>query len=147
MTPISDAEGEVSYVVGILVKINSRYATIEQNDGTITKVGKTKIEPMEHKKPSAKKKTVKKGDVEESNRIASDYEYTKCKAASGRVSYDNADDLAVKLRGKTLEDAYKMVAELIGVDIKELITKYQHLNPGQQRMCIGNRARGFIRNN
>lgn len=86
-------------------------------------------------------------------RIAENYEYNECRAASGRKSCDNGDEIALNLRGKPLEHVYEIVSEIIseGTDekpediLKQLMIKYSHLNPGQQRMCLGNRLRGFYR--
>lgn len=55
---------------------------------------------------------------------------------------DVGDDVAVMLReAKTLDGVYQVGAEYLGVPEQELRAKYAHLNPGQQRMNIGNRMR------
>lgn len=55
---------------------------------------------------------------------------------------DVGDEVAVKLRGAgSLDDVYRVGAEYLGVPEEELRAKYGHLNPGQQRMNIGNRMR------
>lgn len=55
---------------------------------------------------------------------------------------DVGDPVAVKLREcKTLDDVYITGAEYLGVSELELRAKYGKLNPGQQRMNIGNRMR------
>jgi len=54
---------------------------------------------------------------------------------------DIGDQVAEALRGKTLDDAYKIAAKWLGARIDELKSKYGHLNPGQQRMNLGNRMR------
>ena len=147
-------------------------AKIDLGDGEVINVGKTKIELATPKK-SAKKAAVgivcsncgntntmeqlsaNKGHCHDCNedlaqettgRIAEGHEYTQCKAHSGRTSCDNADDVASKLRGLSLEDAYTVVAKTMKMSEKDLIAKYAHLNPGHQRMCIGNRLRGYLRN-
>lgn len=189
MTPVTDSDGEVSYVFGVLKDINSRFAKIDV-DGEMIRVGKSKIELVEHKvtKPAkikAKIKTVKVeptecphcgddaihhyktlpveadvpkleyvcvccgeefGDrIKHTGRIAENYEYKPCVAASGRMSCDNADDVAAILRGRPLEEVYQIVADMMKTDIADLATRYQHLNNGQQRMNLGNRLRGFLR--
>ena len=63
------------------------------------------------------------------------------KTASGRASFDIADTVANKLRGKTLDEVYAIAAPKLGESIKALRARYEHLNPGQQRMCVGNRLR------
>lgn len=86
--------------------------------------------------PKKGSKTIKTGD----------YNYTPCVAASGRASKDNDDMVAQKLRGQDLRLVYKIVAAEIEVSVTELKAKYGHLNPGQQRMCLGNRLRGHYKN-
>jgi len=168
ITPITDGEGQAEYVTGKLVSINSRYAKIDLGDKVIN-VGKSKIELVDP--PKATKKVTKKpteikcggcgtiaedGDEEcsecgealeleddEGGRIADEYEYKQAIAASGRTSCDTGDQVADTLRGKTLDEAYAIVAKVIGDTQKALKARYQHLNPGHQRMCIGNRLRGF----
>ena len=65
--------------------------------------------------------------------------------ATGNKSLDNGDTIAQMLRGADLETVYKIGAKELGVKIEELKLKYGHLNPGQQRMNVGNRIRGAIR--
>lgn len=65
--------------------------------------------------------------------------------ATGNKSLDNGDTIALLLRGADLETVYSIGAKELGVSVEALKTKYQHLNPGQQRMNIGNRIRGAIR--
>lgn len=60
---------------------------------------------------------------------------------SGRKAYDIGDKVADRLRGKTLEEAYVIAAKALNESVKELASRYGHLNPGQQRMCLGNRMR------
>lgn len=66
-------------------------------------------------------------------------------AASGKKSRDTGDAVAKDLRGMTLVDTYKRVASILDTDVTELVNKYNHLNEGQQRMCLGNRLRGHYR--
>lgn len=60
---------------------------------------------------------------------------------SGRKAFDIGDKTADRLRGKTLEEAYVVAAKALGESVKDLASRYGHLNPGQQRMCLGNRMR------
>lgn len=71
--------------------------------------------------------------------------YTKTKMADGSTHLDNGDVVAQQLRGKTLEEVYEVVADKLGCSEKELLARYGHQNPGQQRMCLGNRLRGFYK--
>lgn len=187
--PVSDAEGEVSYIIGELTDLNSRYATIKQSDGTITKVGKSKIE-LAAPAPEPRKSTRRahacpkcKGtdqvwdyasvrntqgikdhpfasmtrrfwcmdcDCEWGGKINKTtierpVHYVAVKAASGRASADNGDATAQMLRGMTLPEVYDKAAEVLGVKRADLESRYIHLNPGQQRMNLGNRIRKALR--
>lgn len=125
--PVTDGKNENGFVIGMLKAINSRYATIE-TDGKTIKVGKTKIELIEIEEPVTKIKKEQTG--------------VTCRAASGRISRDNNDTVAAALRGKSLESAYDIAAKHLKTKAITLKLKYGHLNPGQQRMCLGNRIRG-----
>lgn len=64
------------------------------------------------------------------------------KTAGGNVSVHCGDEVAQKLVGKSLDQVYAMAARACKVDEKELRAKYKGLNPGMQRMNLGNRIRG-----
>lgn len=68
--------------------------------------------------------------------------YETTKAEDGRRLVDCGDDVATQLRGLDLDGVYRAVAKAIGTPEKELRAKYSHLNPGMQRMNLGNRLRG-----
>ena len=75
---------------------------------------------------------------------------TKVQAASGKRSFDNADALALALRGKTLDEAYTICAKALKAEgepttVKALKSRYSHLNNGHQRMCIGNKVRAAMK--
>jgi hypothetical protein len=67
------------------------------------------------------------------------------KTASGRKKMDINDDTAEKLRELDLEGTYKYAATVLDESIKELKLKYTNLNPGMQRMNLGNRIRKAFR--
>lgn len=78
----------------------------------------------------------------------SHYEKTTIKGEDGKVvahKIDIGDETAVALREKTLDEVYDHAAELIGVAVEDLKSKYGHLNAGQQRMNLGNRIRNWPR--
>lgn len=204
--PVTDEDGEAAHRIGLLIDINSRYATVEFSDGEIVKVGKTKIEYIEDEKSKAKKakknpRRVKTRKADEpkykehwseddncphcgiglDNGLqtnyhlkeaglpgtdkyeymclacggefgleiehqkmkidASRYQYEDCIAYSGRRSKDNGDAVALLLRGKSLDEVYKIASEHLETSVSALARQYGHLNPGQQRMCLGNRLR------
>lgn len=88
-------------------------------------------------------------DEEEEHPLKKIREYAKhyetCLAASGKKSKDNGDQVAHMLRGKTLEEVYTIASDMMDVEFEDLVARYAHLNDGQQRMCVGNRLRGYIR--
>lgn len=80
----------------------------------------------------------------------SDYEAVK--SAGGNSSLDNGDKLAKELRGLALEDVYKRAAKVLGKDEADALYKRYNkregkepLNPGMQRMNLGNRMRAALR--
>jgi hypothetical protein len=80
----------------------------------------------------------------------SDYEAVK--SAGGNSSLDNGDKLAKSLRGLGLDDVYKEAAKVLGKDEAAALYKRYNkregkepLNPGMQRMNLGNRMRAAMR--
>lgn len=64
------------------------------------------------------------------------------KTASGRKAIDVNDEVATSLRGTDLADVYRQASAATGQTQKSLHEKYDHLNPGMQRMNLGNLIRG-----
>lgn len=62
--------------------------------------------------------------------------YVRAKSGSGKRTHRTDDFIARTLAGKDLE-AIKRGANLLGIDVG----KWEKLNPGQQRMLIGNALR------
>lgn len=61
---------------------------------------------------------------------------------AARGEKDIGDPVAVALRAcESLDEVYEAGAEALGETVATLKGKYGHLNPGQQRMNIGNRMR------
>ena len=59
---------------------------------------------------------------------------------------DAGDEVALLLRkAKDLADVYQIGAKYLSMKVDELKAKYGHLNPGQQRMNVGNKMRAFWR--
>jgi hypothetical protein len=69
----------------------------------------------------------------------------KVTTAAGGKSLCNGDPIALQLQGKSLDEVYEVGALFLEVTVDALKEKYSHLNPGQQRMNIGNRMRGLIK--
>jgi len=70
--------------------------------------------------------------------------YTVSKSAKGTTSAHNGDDVATLLAGNTPEVVCSTAEKLAGLKAGELVKKYGHLNPGQMRMCAGNRIRALV---
>jgi hypothetical protein len=60
-------------------------------------------------------------------------------------SIDKGDAIALALRGADLITVYKDVAAATGTAIVELRERFAHLNPGMQRMNLGNMLRRATR--
>ena len=71
--------------------------------------------------------------------------YVTVKLDNGATVKDNGDDVAQLLRGMELVEIYELASAKLGIDMSELTLKYEHLNPGQQRMNLGNRLRKAFR--
>ncbi len=67
------------------------------------------------------------------------------KTASGRPAIDTDDEIARELRGLDLLETYSKAATVLGIPEEQLRAQYEHLNPGMQRMNLGNRIRGHLR--
>ncbi len=100
------------------------------------------------RKQPTKRATARKAKAITGNRLInadlSTYTVTDIKTKSGRKSIDTGDKVAAMLRGKELDDVYKIASEKTGLTQKELREKYANLNPGMQRMNLGNRIRGAL---
>lgn len=89
----------------------------------------------------AKKDKAATGSVISADRVK-DYHVSDTKTASGRKSVDTNDALAVKLRGKTVEEL-EDIARKAGLG--EKLKDWKNLNPGMYRMTIGNSLRAIER--
>jgi hypothetical protein len=61
--------------------------------------------------------------------------------AAPRTKKTGPDALATRLSGLTLDAIYTEAAIVLGTPEADLRAKYGHLNPGMQRMNLGNRMR------
>lgn len=71
--------------------------------------------------------------------------YKPSVAYSGRKSVNVGDDVATFLDGFTPAEVLGAAERILGLDTGELVGKYAHLNPGQQRMNGGNRIRAALK--
>lgn len=70
------------------------------------------------------------------------YFVSDIKTVGGRRTLDCADEIAARLRGKSIEEVYAWAAEVLECSEDALRKQYGHLNLGMQRMNLGNRIRG-----
>jgi hypothetical protein len=70
--------------------------------------------------------------------------YQKAKAPGGGTSYNNGDEVAQKLAGKDLDGVYSVAAKTLKTEEKDLRARFKHLNPGMQRMNLGNMMRKIL---
>lgn len=71
--------------------------------------------------------------------------YETYQQASGNLSMDNGDDVALILRGASPEVVMRAAEKLKGLEPGTLATRYADRNPGAKRMNSGNMIRAFVR--
>lgn len=70
--------------------------------------------------------------------------YVKGRSGSGKRTMRTNDPIAEALDGFELDEVYAAAAKATGIKRTELEERYGHLNPGMQRMNLGNRIRGVV---
>lgn len=163
----ADTIGNGHWETGRITKFDNVWVWFESAvDGEEIRIGRSdaykatekefKEALAEQKQPEQVAKTraaIEEEDTDEDPKTKSivpkDYKgrYTKVKSAKGRASQICGDGVSTMLAGKELEEVYEIVAEEMGLGIDDLYARYDHLNPGSQRMAIGNRLRGHYRKN
>lgn len=125
---------------------------VEITAPTTTKLAKAKAEkapkaPKEPKAPRAKKPlTERLNGVVESLYLQFYQGYTTTRKDGTKVrSMDKGDSVAQSLRGLSIEDVYKQAAKITHIGVLELQARFSHLNPGMQRMNLGNMIRKAMR--
>lgn len=101
--------------------------------------------PSKAEKPAKAKREPKPKTDDDGRLVKPDltrYEVSDVKTASGRKAIDIADGVAKQLRGLDLADTYRAASDATGESMAALHRKYDHLNPGMQRMNLGNLIRG-----
>ena len=124
---------------------------VEITAPTTTKLAKAKAEkapkapkaPKEPKAPRAKKPlTERLNGVVESLYLQFYQGYTTTRKDGTKVrSMDKGDSVAQSLRGLSIEDVYKQAAKITHIGVADLTSRFGHLNPGMQRMNLGNMIR------
>ena len=71
--------------------------------------------------------------------------YEASTSYSGVKSLNNGDDVAHFLDGMSPAEVLAAAERILGFEDGELVTKYAHLNAGQQRMNGGNRIRAALK--
>lgn len=104
--------------------------------------------PAEAKKPRARKPIEQRKNGKIDPLYLPGYVEYKTVRANGTLvrSLDKGDSLAVLWRAQTLKDVYKSAAALLGVSASDLVSRFAHLNPGMQRMSLGNMVRKVMKN-
>lgn len=72
-------------------------------------------------------------------------EYEPTTAYSGRKSLSCGDEVAEFLAGMSPTEVLQVAEQVLGLEDGELQTRYENLNPGQQRMNGGNRIRAALK--
>ncbi len=112
----------------------------------MAKKSNTKSTKNSKTKATKTKATKTKAVEDDAVRLKPDHtKYTKVKGNDGKTKYDIGDTTATELRLMTLDEIYKLGAKLSGIKEKDLREKYSRLNPGMQRMNLGNRIRNFVK--
>lgn len=75
------------------------------------------------------------------------YEAYKALTTCGETkrSIDKGDTVALQLRPLSLTSVYAAVSNVTGTSIADLSARFSHLNPGMQRMNLGNMMRRALR--
>jgi hypothetical protein len=144
-------------VVGGTPKVVKKTAPkVEAKAKKVAKTAKPKVERKAREGENVVPLTRKDGKQSRSitaGAVLDHYKLIKdIKTAGGRPSFDIADKAATLLRGHTIQEQYRLVADKLSeitgekVSAASLEKKYSHLNPGQIRMNLGNKLRGALRN-
>ena len=122
---------------------------VEITAPTTTKLAKVKAEkaPKEPKAPREKKPLNERlNGVVESLYLQFYQGYTTTRKDGTKVrSMDKGDTVAQSLRGLSMGDVYKHAAKMTHTGVADLQSRFGHLNPGMQRMNLGNMIRRVMR--
>lgn len=134
---VKDKDGATA--AGVFVSAAAGWANVTVK-GTMIKTRISNVSPAK----AVKLKTPKAEGEGDDRLVPADlsrYVLHDTKTASGRKQIDVDDATAEKLREMDLPGVYKYAAKVLDESIKDLIEKYKNLNPGMQRMNLGNRIR------
>lgn len=135
-----------------VVETNGGWSTIQFADGMQRKVRNGEWvemidEKVEYTLQEALAEEAEMGKVRRCvNTTYDPSHYVKAKSKSGHATLHNGDPVAQKMATMTLDEIYEFAASYIPTMLPdELRAKYAHLNPGMQRMNLGNRVRAAIK--
>lgn len=118
---------------------------VEITAPTTAKLVKAKAEKVakEPKAPRAKKPLNERlNGVVESLYLQFYQGYTTTRKDGTKVrSMDKGDSVAQSLRGLSMEEVYKQASKVLHMGVLDLQARFSHLNPGMQRMNLGNMIR------
>lgn len=139
-----------------VVSRKSGWITYISEDGATRKARASAFDGTSKRKAKAKGKAAKSNGAVTGNIIRDRSGFKPYKTEDGVKGLDNGDKVAKQLRGLDLDAVYGETARAIrhaGTEEgtiesieKALRSRYGKLNPGQQRMSLGNRLRGAVRN-
>lgn len=131
----------------VTVKGEARKVRTKDVELKMTKAEIKKLESAARKaeKDAAKAAAGEEGDTRLVPADLAHYVLHDETTASGRKRIDVDDEVAAKLRTLDLPATYKYAASVLDETAKALLTKYEHLNLGMQRMNLGNRIRKALR--
>lgn len=127
-------EHKGSLVTGEVTAINRGWATIQTKDGTEAKARVTTLELVDDE-----------GEESEAGGSSMAQKLRKAKERYVKVdnTYHNGDQIAQRLHGFELPAVYDFAIDITGEP--DLKGRYENLNPGQQRMVLGNKIRAAIK--
>lgn len=136
-----------------IVETNGGWSTIQFADGMQRKVRNGEWvemidEKVEYTLAEALAEEAEMGKIRRCvNTTYNPSHYVKAKSKSGHATLHNGDRVALDLGKMTLDEIYTHVAMMTGHDETALRKIYAHLNPGMQRMNLGNRLRAWYKKN
>ncbi len=143
---VSRNRGWVTYVDSRGTQLKARSSAVEiAEDATGTPPTQSGESPMASEKKTRRARSESTGVRTIGGKAVNIADYSRGKAASGNTSFHCGDELAEKLSGKSLDDVYSFAATKLKTEERELRKKYGHLNPGMQRMALGNRLRAALK--
>lgn len=129
-----------------IVEVKARgWMLIRLEDGSEINVRARDLEDVEDVEDDGLKGKIKTRAGKVTRFSLDKYVVSPIKTPSGRKSIDVNDEVAQTLRGLSVDEVYTEVSMIVGIPVHELENRYSHLNPGMQRMNLGNLLRKFLK--